>query len=155
MRKLFQHIRRQPKHIRDNYAFGVAASFTALVLVFWGVARVDEGLVDVNFVSDESKAPFATLIKESKERFSALKGNADSSSDSQTAGVINSENSSTTESTNASSIILSSEEIEALNANRATSSQANQPEPMNEFVEVMIGTTTSSSSQVSASTTIQ
>lgn len=154
MRKLFQHIRRQPKHIRDNYAFGVAASFTALVLVFWGVARVDNGLVDVNFVSDESKAPFATLIKESKERFSALKGNIASSSESQTAGAINAGNSTTTESVNASNIILSNEEIETVNANRATSSPANQPAAINEFIEVMIGTTTSSSSQVSTSTTI-
>ncbi len=111
MRKIFQYIRRRPKHVRDNYAFGLASTFTFTVLMFWvmsfsgGEIQAQDGVV-----AQEKNIPFATLIKQSKEQLALLREAV--SSATTTASENKTEASPTVVATNTSQLILSPEDIE-------------------------------------------
>ena len=159
MQKFFQYIRRQPKSSRDNYALGIAVTFTALVLTVWVVARpAGENFVGV--VSDEAlnTSPFATLIKETKEKFAGVKDSVQSESDSQAAALI-------TATTSVSEMVLSEEDLEKarLDMELSASTSSVEEKPKGMYSEVLIGTTSASVSipnkgetaSVTASTTGQ
>lgn len=139
MRNFFQHIRRQPKSVRDNYALGIAGSFTTIVVLLWVVAFPSEGLLDAPEPEVEKLTPFATLISESKERIASFKNtlNSASSSDSQAAVV------TASTSTAPESIVLSDTDI-ALAVEKASSTGSGTSSPMRVEYEVLIGTTTQS-----------
>lgn len=155
MIRLFRHIRRQPKNVRDNYAVGIAASFTAIVFVFWGVAQMDEGFSGNVLPKGEATSPFATLIKESKEHLANIKNSIGSSSDkaNQTAAVVESVESSENDPTD---LVLTPEDLEIANKNATTSESeystttatttATEKPPV--YQEVMIETTTSTTSKL-------
>jgi hypothetical protein len=163
MQKFFQYIRRQPKSSRDNYAFGIAITFTALVLMVWVVAR-PSGENFVGVVSDEAlnTSPFATLIKETKEKFAGVKDSVaqtvQSESDSQAAAL-------TSATTSVGEIILNEEDLEKARLDMELSASTSKVEekPKGIYSEVLIGTTSASvlipnkgeTASVTASTTGQ
>lgn len=139
MRNFFQHIRRQPKAVRDNYALGIAGSFTSVVLLLWVVAFPDGGLLDAPEQEVEKLTPFSTLLSQSKEKLAEIKAslNSASSTDSLAAVV-------TTSTTTPENIILSDTDI-ALALDKASSTQSSTSTPTQiEYTEVLIGTTTES-----------
>ncbi len=137
MRKIFQHIRRQPKNIRDNYALGIAGSFTFIVMLLWVVALPSEGLLDEPEIAAEKLTPFATLVAESKKKIAAIKEtlNTASSTDSQSATVV-------TATTSPENIVLTETDIAVAQDKASSTATTTNPQPM--YTEVMIGTTTDS-----------
>ena len=140
MRKLFQHIRRQPKQVRDNYALGLAGSFTSVVVLLWVVAFPDAGLLDAPQPEVEPVAPFAGLIEESKQRFADLKESFAAVTTTTTqAAAVNSTPAS------AETIVLTNDDIavaqEKASTTEATSTQSSEPTTL--YTEVLIGTTSS------------
>jgi len=143
MKKFFKYIRSQPKSVRETYAFGLAASFTAFIFVIWLVANPGLGL-DKSTVAENSEkksVPFATFIKESKEQigavFSSLKLGTSTTSESGEE-VQAGEEADSEGAESRFNINLTPEDIEKSNE------KANTPpkEPDREFTEVLIGTTT-------------
>lgn len=148
MLKLLRHIRRQPKNIRDNYAMGIAVSFTAIVFIFWGVAKMDNGFSGFGLPQTDKQTPFATLIKQSKEQFATIKGSFASTSD-QTTQTANVNDAVEEPEVGPSNMVLSQEDIEIANQNATTSQSATSTNPGDEpkYREVLIGTTTASTSE--------
>ncbi len=139
MRKFFQYINRKPKAVRDNYAFGIAAMFTGVVLMFWVIAQPNVEMVVSE--TDDVSSPFSTLIKETKEKFSQLGSpneQASGSDISQSASVINSS------STGAGELILNQEDIEKAQLDLEKVSETNTSVVSDNYTEVMIGTTSAS-----------
>lgn len=138
MRKIFQHIRRQPKSVRDNYALGVAGSFTFVVMLLWLVALPSEGLLDEPEIATEKITPFATLMTESKKQFAALKAalNTASSTDTETTAAVNA-------TTSPENIVLTESDI-AVAQDKASTTAATSTNSEPAYIEVMIGTTTDS-----------
>lgn len=142
MRSLFRYIRQQPTHVRERYALGIAASFTGVVVLLWGVARFDAApVIAPGRVAEEERTAFSTLIKNTKAQFAALQAALSSSSASTTTEV------APPAPQDPTAIVLSPEEVAAL-AEKAASSSPTPPPPS--YTEVMIGTT-SASTTVSAS----
>lgn len=131
MQKLFKHIRQQPKNVRENYALGVASIFTTLVVFVWIMSQPKVGaLGEVSSKVSETAAPFATLIKESKEQLAQLRGAAVTATSTEQA-------SSTPEIVpGADALILTPEDISIAN-DAATEGVAAEPRA---YVEVQIGT---------------
>jgi hypothetical protein len=131
MQKIFQHIRKQPKQVRENYAFAVAAVFTSAVLLVWIVSRPQTGFFgEISGQVSQTATPFATLVKESKEQLAQLKGAVATT----TAQL---ETSAPETATSATALVLTPEDIfiantAAINESTTTESKA--------YVEVMIGT---------------
>ena len=153
MRKFFQHIRRQPKSVRDNYALGIAGTFTSIVVLLWVVAFPAGGLLDAPEQQVEKLTPFATLISESKQGLASIREslNSASSSDSQAAVVT----ASTTIATTPENIVLTEADI-ALAVEKASSTESGTSSPQTmEYMEVLIGTTTQSVTSSSTATTTQ
>ncbi len=131
MQKIFKHIRQQPKHVRENYAFGIAATFTVIVLLVWVVSRPQTGLLGgiPNQVS-ETAAPFATLLKESKEQLAQLKNAAAPTTTALTVDTA-------TATSGATALVLTQEDITIANAATTSISTTTAPKA---YVEVLIGT---------------
>ena len=74
IRRFFRHIRRQPKPVRDRYAFSFAAVFTGGVTMIWlmNTTVLDFASSDIT-QKEGSNAPFSTMIKQSKEQFAGLR----------------------------------------------------------------------------------
>ena len=139
MRKILQKIYRQPKEVRDSYALALAGLFTAVVCVFWVMARLQTP-VDGGSIVKDNVSPFSTLVKKTKEQFAGVMAVVDEKS-----AVPVPPTATTTASVNAATLILSEENKDAVTtkaSSTATSTQQLQPK------EVLIGTT-------SASTTVQ
>jgi len=74
IRRFFRHIRRQPKPVRDRYAFSFAAVFTGGVTMIWLMNTTVLDFASQDIAQKEgSNAPFATMIKQSKEQFAGLR----------------------------------------------------------------------------------
>ena len=144
MRKLFQHIRRQPKNVRDNYALGIAGSFTLVVALLWVVAFPSEGLLDEPEITTEKLTPFATLLSESKKKMAAIKDamNTASTTDTQTAAAV-------TATSSPESIVLTESDI-AVAQEKASTTAASSTSPQPMYTEVLIGTTTDDRASSSA-----
>jgi len=142
MRNIFQHIRRQPKSVRDNYALGIAGSFTSIILLLWIVDFPSEGLLDALTEETAKLTPFTTLISESKEKLAEIKAslNIASGTDSLAAVV-------TAGTTTPEGIVLSDADIAlALEKASVAESESGTTTPAKiEYTEVLIGTTTASS----------
>lgn len=154
MRKIFQYIRRRPKHVRDNYAFGLASAFTFTVLMFWvmsfsgGETQTPDGVV-----AQEKNIPFATLIKQSKEQFALLREAV--SSATTTENENKTEASSVSVATNTSQLILSPEDIAKAQADLQKSTTTNSLASEQVYQEVIIATTSASRfSEASSSTSV-
>jgi len=148
MKKFFKYIRSQPKSVRETYAFGFAASFTAVVFVIWLVANPGLGLDKSNVTVDSEKKtmPFSTFFKESKQHlgsvFSAFK---------TSTSTVTKDESLTTNSEDKFEMKLSEEDKQISRDKEAlATSTETESESEREFTEVLIGTTT-----VSASTSNQ
>ena len=149
MKKFFQYINKQPKSVRDNYALGIAAAFTSLVMVFWFLARPNGEVIVLGNESESS--PFSSLISATKDRFSELtKNNVETQIDnSQVANVIN----ATT--TSANEIVLTKEDIEKAKNDQAKQFEVNSASNNQTYTEVLIATTSSSTLSETSSTTAQ
>lgn len=142
MRKIFQYIRRRPKHVRDNYAFGLASTFTFTVLMFWvmsfsgGETQAPDGVV-----AQEKNIPFATLIKQSKEQFALLREAVSSTTTiaSEDKAEVNG-----AVATNTSQLILSPEDIAKAQADLQKSATTNSLASEQVYQEVIIATTSTS-----------
>jgi hypothetical protein len=137
MFRFFQYIRRQPKTVRDNYAFGIAAGFTAIVFGFWILSSPTNNLGGAQIAEEEGgSSPFSTLINQTKEQFASVKKSiTGTSTESQTEVV--------PEEQKSNEIILSEEDIEiaASKLEAATTTPLTKPEVI--YKEVLIGTTSS------------
>ncbi len=76
-------IRRKPKHVREQYAFGVAITFTGLVIALWSFSLPSRFVNTPTEDGVVAAAPFAGLFNEFRQGFGAIK--------SQTASVFESE----------------------------------------------------------------
>ena len=75
MKKIFRYLHRQPKHVRDGYAFGAASVFTGIVFMFWVVSFPGLGGVVGNqapAATKEGNSAFSTLLKQTKEQLAQL-----------------------------------------------------------------------------------
>lgn len=131
----------QPKGVRNNYALGLAGTFTGIVALIWVVTKAGSVPLPVDAVENAPSA-FSTLIKETKEQAAAaqnalrdsMKANNESVATSTTdtaptpAEVAPVAEATTTSSTTASSTVVTP-------------------------VPVMIGTTTATSAPVTATST--
>ncbi len=109
--KLLKHLYRQPKNVRNNYAFGIATVFTGVVALVWLIGSPKQDFIPLNI--SEGKTPFSNLLKQSKEQLASLKSAVSES----TEGVLNDQETKTEVTGNASSIILSEEDIGIINKN--------------------------------------
>lgn len=75
-----ESLRKQPKHIRNRYAFWIAASITGIIVLVWGLtlpARF-ENLNETAEVSEQSEDPgrisqaWDSIVGRAKETFAAL-----------------------------------------------------------------------------------
>ena len=73
--RIIDAIRRKPKHVREQYAFGGAVIFTAVVVGVWSLSLPARFAVVSEGVSEAKPpaAPFAHLIGQVKEGFSRFK----------------------------------------------------------------------------------
>lgn len=160
MRKIFQYIRRRPKHIRDNYAFGLASTFTFTVVMFWVMSfSTGEIKTQDETIAQEKNVPFATLIKQSKEQFALLREAV--SGTTTVEGETKTEVDLVTVATNTTQLILSPEDIAKAQEDLQKSTTTNSFPPDKVYQEVIIATTSvsrfseASSSTSTASTSAQ
>lgn len=142
MRKFFQKIRKKPKAVRDNYAFGIAASFTLVVMLIWVVAKPAGSFLESGDVATKDKevnSPFSTLIKETKEQLASLK---------EATSKEGSETEATSTATTSAGMVLSQEDLNIAKT-KLEQSTTTAPEPVI-YQEVMIGTTTDNRKPTSA-----
>lgn len=102
--RLFRHVRRQSKTVRNNYALGIAGTFTSIVALVWLVNNSHQSMVSSTDVAlDKENVPFSNLFKQAKEQFAAIKASSTSTEEQikETEAVSTSTN-----------IILSPEDIE-------------------------------------------
>ncbi len=136
MKKFFQYINKKPKSVRDNYALAIASLFTSIVMIFWVVAQT--GSETLASKTEDSSTPFATLIKETKEKLFEMKANdvEVAVEGNQVASVINSS------STSVDELVLDQEDIEKAKQDLERAQNSNSIDNTNtNFTEVMIGTT--------------
>lgn len=151
--KFLRNLQRKPKNVRQNYALAFASTFTGVVAVVWFMGMVTQSSFSGGEVAEagEATAPFANLFKQSKEQLANLK-------DSMQQDQVADSTGSTTEETNATNtnpmnITLSQEEIVSANDHQASSSYNYLSTSTNSFGnkpssrEVMIATTSSSSTK--------
>ncbi len=102
--RLFRHVRRQSKTVRNNYALGIASTFTGIVALVWLMNNSHQSMIPSTDVAlSKDNVPFSNLFKQAKEQFAAIK-TASTSTEEQ----IN-EAEAVSTSTN---LILSQEDIE-------------------------------------------
>ncbi len=102
--RLFRHVRGQSKAVRNNYALGIASTFTGIVALVWLMNSSHQSMVPSTDVAlNNENAPFSSLFKQAKEQFAAIKASSTSTEEQikETEAVSTSTN-----------IILSSEDIE-------------------------------------------
>ncbi len=141
MKKFFQHLRRQPKSVRDNYALGFSAVFTLAVFLVWLVAfpgfNATSSAVAVE--AESKQRPFATFLKQSKEQLGSLIS-AFGDSEEKKPEVDQAEPKAS------GGIILTDEDRQIVEKKE----QENKPETATtsepSYSEVLIGTTTASGS---------
>ncbi|MCB9811023.1 MAG: hypothetical protein H6779_04665 [Candidatus Nomurabacteria bacterium] len=72
--RFFRYMRRQPKHVRSNYALAIATSFTGVVALVWFVTSINQGMVSsAEYAKSEGNSPFHNLLEQSKEQFANVK----------------------------------------------------------------------------------
>lgn len=72
--RVLKSIRRRPKHVRDRYAFWIAASMTGLVVTLWAWQlpnRFSDTVAPATQPAASASA-FSSFINEAKERFSNI-----------------------------------------------------------------------------------
>lgn len=82
--RLLDTLRKKPKHVREQYAFGGAVVFTAMVVGVWSLslparfAAISDGVSEVQ----PAAAPFAHMFSQLKEQVQRITSNdSDSSSE--------------------------------------------------------------------------
>ncbi len=115
--RFFRHIRRQPKKVRNNYALGIAMTFTGIVALVWIVNTLNQGIVpEGELATNKESIPFSNLFKQTKEQFANLK-EAEKSEDQNAETAT-----STPTEANTFDLTLSQENIDALKQGQGTSS---------------------------------
>jgi hypothetical protein len=102
--RLFRHVRGQSKAVRNNYALGIASTFTGIVALVWLMNSSHQSMVPSTDVAlNKENAPFSNIFKQAKEQFAAIKASSTSTEEQikETEAVSTSTN-----------IILSPEDIE-------------------------------------------
>lgn len=131
MKKLFRYLRKQPKHIRDRYAFLFSFMFILVVIGLWLPPQLQDEETEVEAVSEEvSNPPFATLFSNIKKQVA----NAFSSFDFPEKEAEVSATTTTSTSTkikNVNELQLSPDEVKELrgklNENATSATRVNQP----------------------------
>jgi len=72
--KILDKIRTKPKTVRNQYAFGVASVFTAILVVIWSLS-LPAKFSDVNMAikEDNNGIPFSGLLAQFKNKFNDAK----------------------------------------------------------------------------------
>jgi len=76
--KILDKIRTKPRQVRDQYAFGIAFTFTAVLVGIWMLslpARLDN-VSDVVSGEEANTTPFSGLITQIKNQFGTAKDSA-------------------------------------------------------------------------------
>jgi hypothetical protein len=116
-------IRKKPKPVRDQYAFGIALAFTAILVGVWSLSLPARftNLAGGKNEANTSSAPFSNLVKQFKQGFGTAK-------DSVASAIIAASSTITTEGGNS--------------VTTSTSSTSKQSRP----VSIIISSSTSASS---------
>jgi hypothetical protein len=109
LRSILLYMQRQPKAVRNQYAFAVSGLFTGIIALIWvftqaSVPAASSLATDAN--TDTERTPFSTLIEQSKKQFAAAR----SAFQDQDIGT-STESESVETPVNASTLILSDETI--------------------------------------------
>lgn len=144
MLSYLRHIRRQPKSVRNQYAFALAATFTVLVGSVWLYSTLVSMSPSTITKEDKGSKPFSTLFRQIQGQWaSATEATEEllsaTSTDADTESVVNSR-----------SLILSEENIRET-TEKASTSLTEQVKMDNEIV-VQIATT--SNSNTTSTTTV-
>jgi hypothetical protein len=78
--KFLDTVRSKPKHVRDQYAFGIAIAFTLVVGGVWSLSlpsRFAGGTQVAALASTTNAAPFANFFTQLKHQFSGVKSAID------------------------------------------------------------------------------
>jgi hypothetical protein len=120
--KFLRNLQSKPKNVRNNYAFGIATSFTGLVALVWFMGTVNQSaLTGAEVTVNEEGTLFSNLIKQSKEQLANLKSVTKTEDNDSSAGD---DSVRTEEDTrNPLNITLSQEDISTANENNPVVSQ--------------------------------
>jgi hypothetical protein len=129
--RFFKHTRRQPKHVRDRYALGLASGFMSIIVLMWLILPGSSSN-DAEKQTEDGYRPFATLFEAIGGQFATARDGIRSSNDEFSEKVEEelkkeseaSQNASSGEKNrDASSIRLTPEEIAEINSeNQSTKS---------------------------------
>lgn len=139
-----RHVRRQPKAVRNQYAFIFALIFTASVGAVWLYGNIANSGSGDFAVGEEAKnsAPFASLFKQVKEQWATAKEAVkDESVATSTEALPDSREMILSEET------LAEKANSGMSDNQATSSEVMSP-VKESYIEVQIATTSSGTSTI-------
>jgi len=160
--RFFRYIRKQPKPVRERYAFSFASVFTGFVALVWftNSSALDFSRSEI-VQKEESSTPFSTIIKQSKEQFASLR-NAFSDGgveEGSNVGEIENTNGGVVTADDPTKIILSKEDLDVMREqekkpdlntrNSTTTSSSTKPA----YREVQLVTVSSSSTKNSKKAT--
>lgn len=150
LKSAIRYVRRQPKPVRDRYAFAVALSITAFVGLIWSVT-LPERFAAVGSVAEEKNSatrPFASLWGGLKDQVASL-GDAFRDVSAELSAT-------TTATTSAAGIVLTPEELVALRARPLTpsvsTSSSTTTAPSIRIATTTTATTTATSSRTATTT---
>lgn len=69
----FNKLRKKPKHVRDNIAFGVAGGFTLTLAIAWFLIGFGNGPTSPEVTSEEKNGAFSTLFDQIQEQVATAK----------------------------------------------------------------------------------
>ncbi|MBP6924039.1 MAG: hypothetical protein KBC62_00160 [Candidatus Pacebacteria bacterium] len=69
----FNKLRKKPKHVRDNVAFGVASGFTFMVAIAWFLVGFGGESKSPEITTEETNGAFSTLLKQIQEQVATVK----------------------------------------------------------------------------------
>ncbi len=76
LKSFIRKIRTKPKHVRDQYALGIAGTFTTLVALLWLFGApgtsLDDDLITNSYEVDEKK-PFGDFLDYAKDQIASVK----------------------------------------------------------------------------------
>ncbi len=151
--QFFRNLQRKPKNVRQNYALAFSVAFTGVVASVWLMGMVTQSSFSGGKVVEagEASTPFSNLFKQSKEQLANLKDSMKQQQTDVSTGSTTEEIDAT--NTNPMNITLSQEDIVSANGQQASSSYNYISTSTNSFEskpssrEVMIATTSSSSTK--------
>jgi hypothetical protein len=148
MRKVLQHIHRQPKAVRNQYAFAFASTFVGAVALIWVISLPSKLAPLADAVKEEGSGSFSTLFDQVGDQIATVKQTINEAKDELQA------------TTTTGGIILNEEEVAEANLALEENASSSDDFMMEENIDteplplvVMIGTTSATGTIKQASGT--